>query len=269
MNSISIDERTPVLALHCSLGSGAQWRSLAKAMPEREVIAPDLLGYGNAPAPEVDDCFSLDNEVDAIEKQLIGRLGIRQAVHLVGHSYGGAVAWRFALRNPSRVKTLTLFEPVTLWLVRQHPAAAPFRALARLTASDLEVGLTTQAARRFIDFWSGSGAFASLAADRQAALAERMGKVRLDFAACLGEPFSLPAPGHLNMPALLMSSIGALEALRANMRILRSVLNECSTAEVAGGHMAPVENRAQVDAIISCFIKNSEHQTAAREELFA
>jgi len=63
----------------------------------------------------------------------------------------------------SRQGRVSYFEPVTLWLVRQHPAAAPFRALARLTASDLEVGLTTQAARRFIDFWSGSGAFASLA----------------------------------------------------------------------------------------------------------
>jgi hypothetical protein len=108
-----------------------------------------------------------------------------------------------------------------------------------------------------------------ISAERQAALAERMSKVRLDFAACLAERFSLPAPGYLNMPALLMSSIGALEAMRANIRILRSVLNECTTAEVSGGHMAPVENRAQVDAIIASFIKNSERQTAHQEELFA
>ena len=40
-------ESTPVIALHCSLGSGRQWTRLAEALGRGfEVIAPDLSGYG-------------------------------------------------------------------------------------------------------------------------------------------------------------------------------------------------------------------------------
>ena len=40
-------ELTPVIALHCSLGSGRQWTRLAEALGRGfEVIAPDLSGYG-------------------------------------------------------------------------------------------------------------------------------------------------------------------------------------------------------------------------------
>jgi len=50
MTTEAAGESAPVLALHCSLGSSTQWGSLARAMPEREMIALDLLGYGDAPA---------------------------------------------------------------------------------------------------------------------------------------------------------------------------------------------------------------------------
>ena len=150
-----INSYAPVLALHCSLGSSAQWRSLARAMPERTVIATDLMGYGDAPFPAHEESFSLDHEVDAIERELL-RSGIgTRPLHLVGHSYGGAVAFRFALRNPDRVKSIALFEPVTIWLLR----------------------------RAFAD---------------------------------------------------------------------------CVTAEISGTHMAPVENRVQVDSAIAAFIRKSE-----------
>ena len=74
MRPDSIVRHAPVLALHCSLASGLQWRSLAKAMPEREVVALDLLGYGDAPDPGRLDGFTLDDEVDALECQLARRL---------------------------------------------------------------------------------------------------------------------------------------------------------------------------------------------------
>lgn len=269
MNGKSIEQRTPVLALHCSLSSAAQWRPLAKLMPEREVVALDLLGYGNAPFPARTDDFGLDDEVDAIERELDKRLGTGAPLHVVGHSYGGAVAWRFALRNPSRVKSFVLFEPVTLWLIRDRPEVELFRALARSAAREVENGLTMQAAQRFIDFWSGAGAFSSLPVERQSALAARMRKVKLDFIACLGEYATLPAPGFLNMPALLLNGRATLDAMKANMRILRDAFSDCSTAEVAGGHMAPVENRADVDPIIATFIEQCEVQAANRVELVA
>jgi len=262
-------ELTPVLALHCSLGSSAQWRSLAKAMPDREVIAVDLLGYGDAPGPTPVSDFTLDHELEALEKELSKRVDTTRPLHVVGHSYGGAVAWRFALRNPRRVKSIALFEPVTLWLIKHRLETAPLRILASLTARDVEMGLTMQAAQRFIDFWSGQGTFSSLRPEQQSALADRMSKVRLDFAACFAERDSLVAPGYLDMPALIMNGSAASAAMRLNIRLLRSLFSDCATEEVAGGHMAPLENRGQVDSVIAGFIERSDHQTTRRERLVA
>ena len=266
MNGTSIDQRAPVLALHCSLGSSGQWRPLAKLMPGREVIALDLLGYGNAPFPARGDDFTLDDEVDAIEGELDQRLGARTPLHVVGHSYGGAVAWRLTLRDPSRVKSIALFEPVTLWLIKHRPEAELLRTLARSAAWEVENGLTMQAAQRFIDFWSGPGAFSSLPVERRSALAERMSKVRLDFIACLAERATPPMPGGLKMPALLLNGRTTLAAMKANMRILQYAFSDCGTAEVPGGHMAPVENRAEVDPIIANFIERCEAHTAHGED---
>lgn len=269
MDSKPFDEHTPVLALHCSLASSAQWRSLARAMPEREVIAVDLLGYGDAPPPARGQDFSLDQELDAIERQLAKRLGAEQPLHVVGHSYGGAVAWRFALRDPSRVKSIALFEPVTMWLVQHDPEAEPFHAFARTISRRVELGLTIGAAERFVDFWSGAGTFSSLPPERQSALAEQMGKVKLDFAACLSDRTALPVRGHLQMPALLMNGSDTFDLMRANIRILRRAFSECATAEVPGGHMAPVEDRGRIDALIANFIRMTERQMAGAKLLIA
>jgi hypothetical protein len=62
------------------------------------------------------------------------------------------------------------------------------------------------------------------------------------------------------MPALLIRSTAVLEAMRANMQLLRSVLGNATTAEIGNSHMAPVEQRAQVDAAIASFVRRSEHR---------
>jgi len=41
-------EKSRVIALHCSLGSGRQWAKLAQELGTRfQVLAPDISGYGN------------------------------------------------------------------------------------------------------------------------------------------------------------------------------------------------------------------------------
>jgi len=260
---------TPVLALHCSLGSSAQWRTLAKLMPDRDVIAVDLLGYGDAPAPGAADDFTLDDELEAVERELSKRVDSTGPLHVVGHSYGGAVAWRFALRNPSRVKSIALFEPVTLWMIKHCPEAASLRTLASLTARDVQMGLTMDAAQRFVDFWSGQGTFRALRPEQQSALAVRMNKVRLDFAACIAERDSLPPTGYFQMPALIMNGSATLEAMRTNIGLLSCLFLNCVTQEVAGGHMAPLENRAQVDSVIAGFIERSDQEITRQERLVA
>src|SRR5262245_10636432 len=105
-----------VLLLHSSAASGGQWRSLAQRLQTRyRVIAPDLHGYGQsdqAPLPAEPGLADAAALVEAVlAREAAGR------IHLVGHSYGGAVALRFAADRAERLLSLTLIEPVSFHLL--------------------------------------------------------------------------------------------------------------------------------------------------------
>jgi 2-hydroxy-6-oxonona-2,4-dienedioate hydrolase/4,5:9,10-diseco-3-hydroxy-5,9,17-trioxoandrosta-1(10),2-diene-4-oate hydrolase len=72
------------------------------------VIVPDMPGYGrSAKGVDHDDPFGY--LADAI-RGLLDVLGVDTA-HLIGNSYGGAAALRFALDTPDRVERLVLMGP--------------------------------------------------------------------------------------------------------------------------------------------------------------
>src|SRR3569833_1963340 len=93
-----------VLLLHASLGSKAQWRALTERLSSRfRVIAVDLWGYGDnadwpAPTP-----FSVDDEVQVVVECLDRLVPLREALHVVGHSYGGLDALRLAATKLRRL----------------------------------------------------------------------------------------------------------------------------------------------------------------------
>jgi len=94
----------------------------------------------------------------AIAEAMLSRSDRR--VHLVGHSYGGHIAARTALRHSNRIASLTLIEPTLFYLLPEAgelPAYAEVHALAAATIEDVEAGRGDQAAERFLDYWIGSG----------------------------------------------------------------------------------------------------------------
>src|SRR5262249_36585534 len=105
-------EGEPVVLLHSSGMSGAQWRRTVEPLAAGGLrpIVPDLLGSGrSAPWPDGEPFrFELDVEVVG---RLLRRVG--RPVHLVGHSYGGHVALRAATLAPDRVLSLALYDPVS------------------------------------------------------------------------------------------------------------------------------------------------------------
>src|SRR5258708_33794417 len=74
------------------------------------MIGADISGYGDNPGPLILPT-SLAEEVELLGDRLREANG---PIHLVGHSYGGAVAFKIATDSPfaSRVRSLTLIEPV-------------------------------------------------------------------------------------------------------------------------------------------------------------
>lgn len=105
----------PVLLLHGFPQTRYTWRHQLPALAEAgyRAVALDQRGYspGLRPLPVV--AYHVDRLVgDVID--LADQLGGR--VHLVGHDWGGQVAWLTASRHPDRLATLTV-------LSRPHPAA--------------------------------------------------------------------------------------------------------------------------------------------------
>lgn len=99
----------PVLLIHGSgpgVSAWANWRAAIPALAERfRVVAPDMVGFGFTERPS-SVVYNLDAWV-AHAFGLLDALGIESA-HVVGNSFGGALALAMAARSPRRIKRLVL-----------------------------------------------------------------------------------------------------------------------------------------------------------------
>lgn len=108
-NYHDVGEGTPVLLIHGS-GPGvtgwANWRLTIPALATRfRVLAPDMVGFGYTERP-ADVQYNMENWVSHIIG-FMDALGVKQA-HVVGNSFGGALALALAIRAPQRVGRLVL-----------------------------------------------------------------------------------------------------------------------------------------------------------------
>jgi 3-oxoadipate enol-lactonase len=95
----------PVLLVHGLGGAAANWTRVAPALARtRRVIVPELPGHGrSAPLPAAPGLAPYADAVAAV----LAHEGIERTA-VVGHSMGGAVALRLALRRPDLVTALVL-----------------------------------------------------------------------------------------------------------------------------------------------------------------
>jgi pimeloyl-ACP methyl ester carboxylesterase len=86
-----------LVLLHAGGTSSAHWRKVVPLLQDRfRIIAPDLIGFGETGAWGGGRELTHDDQADLVRGIL--QFADAGSVHLVGHSYGGAVAVRLALR---------------------------------------------------------------------------------------------------------------------------------------------------------------------------
>jgi len=109
-----------VILIHGSVSDYREWSTLVAALTKScHVIAYSRRYHSPNPAPGADADAGLDLQVDDLFK-MMKATGI-SAAHLVGHSYGGAVALAFALQHPEMVQSLVLAEPAVNGVLSKTP----------------------------------------------------------------------------------------------------------------------------------------------------
>jgi pimeloyl-ACP methyl ester carboxylesterase len=115
-----------VLLLHGFPERASDWTAVAVRLNDAglRTVAPDQRGYSPGARPRTRAAYRSAHLVsDVVE--LVRQVGV--PVHLVGHDWGAAVAWRTAAEHPTLVRTLTTISV-------PHPTAF---ARSLLTSSQL------------------------------------------------------------------------------------------------------------------------------------
>ena len=97
----------PIVLLHGFPESHRTWRGLAPMLCDRfRLIMPDQRGFAGSDAPPDKAEYSTDRIIADLFA-LVDRLGLDRFT-LVGHDWGGAVAWATALRGDPRLEKLVI-----------------------------------------------------------------------------------------------------------------------------------------------------------------
>jgi pimeloyl-ACP methyl ester carboxylesterase len=261
-----------VLLLHATASAGAQWQALAETLSSGwRVVTPDLYGYGESDPWPGHGPFALAEEA-ALVDAILADAG-QGPIHLIGHSYGGAVALRLAMQQPERLLSLTLIEPVAFHLLREEAQPANRRLfdevmkLAEPVSNAAASGDYRHAMARFVDYWNGKGAWLRAKPELQAALARHTPKVALDFWAATTESTPRAAYERITVPTLILSGARSPRPTRRIAQLLAESLPASRLQTIEGaGHMLPLTHKEAVNAaVLAHLLRNraGRHRPAA------
>ena len=113
------DPRSPaVMLLHGFPESHRTWRSLAPKLQDRfYLVMPDQCGFGGSDRPQDEKAYGTETLVDDIF-DLADALGLATFA-LVGHDWGGAIAWTAALKRPERLTRLAIINAPHPWIFQK------------------------------------------------------------------------------------------------------------------------------------------------------
>jgi pimeloyl-ACP methyl ester carboxylesterase len=249
--------RPTLVLLHASASSARQWDALAESLRANfEVHAIDLHGHGRQAPPAHGQALSVRDDA-ALAQAVLERAG---GGHVIGHSYGGAVAMHLAASAPRLVHSLALYEPVLFRLLADH-APGSFGAeevfdLATFVWQQVGLARLSQAAERFVDYWSGPSAWQRVPPDRQQAIAGRMPLIEQQFRSLVREPLPVSALARIDMPLLCLHGTRTTSAALQMATLLKTLLPHGRHEALEGlGHMAPVSDALAVNDRLMRFLK--------------
>ncbi|MGI9506087.1 MAG: alpha/beta fold hydrolase, partial [Geminicoccaceae bacterium] len=196
--------------------------------------------------------MTLNDEAEAVLTFIADYQG---TAHLVGHSYGGAIAMILAMAHPDRFSTLTLIEPAAYWLLAQVGDDALAREVetANLRFMSLvDAGHHDAAFQGYFAFYNGAKESWS---GLSPSIKQRVLSVAKQVAAGLGAVRAFKSPiidlTKLRVPSLVVRG-SQTDAVHARLtEIVADAIPKAALKMIEGaGHMSPLTHPSDLSDII-------------------
>ena len=244
-----------ICLLHCSTSSHNQWRDLWELLSDRyRVLAHDLYGYGGTSSWTGTDEGIIRAEGDLV-RALTSDL---ESFHLLGHSYGGASGLRLALEEPHRIKSLTLIEPISIFVLDPEKDARPYNELqnvADVYRAEIDAGNMDAGIKQYFDYWNGDGAWESALPRTRDYARDTAYKCYHEFAAIYDKSNQSMPLNVLTMPVHILRGTKTQPPAHRIVEVLAAALPHAQVTEISGaGHMSPITHPEEVNAAIEGFL---------------
>jgi pimeloyl-ACP methyl ester carboxylesterase len=276
----------PVILLHGFPESHRTWREIAPRLRDRlRLVMPDQRGFAASDRPQEVDSYKTAELVDDVFA-LADALSIDR-FSLVGHDWGGAVAWGAAMRGQPRLERIAIvnsphpfiFQKSLIESSDQRSASQYINAFRtpgfetlvetkgfdwffdKTFAGHVDPALITEAEKRqYISEWSQPGAFTAMLNWYRAS------------------PLVVPPPGvtvplpdallrlstRISIPTLVVWGLRDKALLPVQLEGLDQVVDDIQIVRIAGaGHFAPWEAPDDVAAALAPFLAGEAVATAA------
>ena len=248
---------SPLLFVHCSSASHKEWKQIGRRFQEQHrTLMPDLLGYGaseewGTPAREASGLE--DTEVlDAILERAGG------PVHVIAHSYGGAVALQQALaefqRPAPRIKSLFLIEPVSFHVLRTGGRMTDWAGIDRRAGKVVQLakeGKINKAADIYMSYWLGWLKWRLSPARFRQEVRRTLPKVAYEFSNMYVYDQTPEDYAVIDCPVTLVCGGKTTPEARAIVQVLGQTLSQARVESLAGaGHMSPFTHPEPVCRLI-------------------
>ena len=240
----------PVALVHgLVIGNLATWffGVAPRLARRRSVLLYDQRGHGlSARAESGFDLATSSADLGSV-LEAVGD-GFDGPVDVVGHSYGGATALRYALDAPERVRRVVVLDAPL-------PPFDPAEVAAMMDDVDTEQlqGMLAMDRSRFSELAArlaeGRGRRGARRADRARHLRDDT-TVTQDLLA--ESPFGARELGGLTRPVLCL--YGSSSPFRARADELETMLPDARVVELEGGHLLPIQSPAEVVRVIEAFL---------------
>jgi pimeloyl-ACP methyl ester carboxylesterase len=269
-----------IVFLHGFPESHRTWRAVAPALADDFfVVAPDQRGFAGSDKPDGVENYRTDRIVEDL-------IALADALELatftlVGHDWGGAVAWLAALKHPDRVKRLVIVNaphPLVFQksLIDDAAQRAASQYISAFRSPAMEAGIAAMGWENFFDKTFGRHADLGLvSADERRTYLDQWsapGAMTAMLNWYRASEIKVPAPGEvaeapawtqmpfprLAMPTLVIWALKDAALLPVQLEGLNALVDDLRIVTVPdAGHFVPWEQPATVAAAIRDFIADA------------